>query len=93
MNRYIGAIYSDSCQPAIMTETPATFPDPYMPIIIPDTCVEIPETNAEILYLENNGIDEAIHQKLRKKDEYETNVHNIYNIIIKYYGSDKRKTE
>ena len=33
-------------------------------------------------YLENNNIDEAIRQKLRKKDVYESDMHNIYNLIV-----------
>ena len=28
LERYIGATYINSCQPSIMTNTPATFPDP-----------------------------------------------------------------
>ena len=33
LERYLGTTYSDSCQPAIMTETSANFPDPEMPTI------------------------------------------------------------
>ena len=33
LNRYLSKTYSDSCQPAIMTETAANFPDPDMPTI------------------------------------------------------------
>ena len=33
-------------------------------------------------YLEKNNIDEAIRQKLRKKDVYESDMHNIYNLIV-----------
>ena len=33
MERYLGKTYSDSCQPAIMTETTANFPDSDMPTI------------------------------------------------------------
>ena len=32
--------------------------------------------------LKNKNIDEAIHQKLRKRYEYETNMHKIYNLIV-----------
>ena len=38
--------------------------------------------DTEITYLKNDNIDEAIRQKLRKKDEYETDKHKIYNIIV-----------
>ena len=33
-------------------------------------------------YLKKKNIDEAIHQKLRKKDFYESDMHNIYNLIV-----------
>ena len=33
-------------------------------------------------YIENNNIDKAIYQKLRKKDVYETDMHKIYNLIV-----------
>ena len=33
-------------------------------------------------YLKKNNIDKDIHQKLRKKDLYETDMPNIYNIIV-----------
>ena len=32
-------------------------------------------------YLKNNNIDEAIYQKMRNKDVYETDIHKIYNLI------------
>ena len=33
-------------------------------------------------YIEKNNIDEAIFQKLRKKDVYKSDMHKIYNIIV-----------
>ena len=33
-------------------------------------------------YLEKKNIDEAIRQKLRKKDVYESDMHKIYNLIV-----------
>ena len=33
-------------------------------------------------YLKNKNIGEAIYQKLRNKDVYETDMHKIYNIIV-----------
>ena len=33
-------------------------------------------------YLEKKNIYEAIRQKLRKKDVYESDMHNIYNLIV-----------
>ena len=33
-------------------------------------------------YLEIKNIDKAIHQKLRNKDVYETDMHKIFNIIV-----------
>ena len=64
-----------------MTEAPSTFPDTDMPTI-PDLGIERPKTDAEMNYLKNNNIDEAIRQNLRKKDFYESDMHKIYNIII-----------
>ena len=36
----------------------------------------------EMTYLENKTIDEAVCQKLRKKDVYKTYMHKIYNLIV-----------
>ena len=52
-----------------------------MTTIIPDTGVERPKTDAYMIYLEKKNIDEAIHQKLIKKDAYETDMHKIYHLI------------
>ena len=65
-----------------MTKTLATFPDPEIPTIVPDTVVESPKTDTEITYLKKKNIDEAIGYKLGNKDVYETNINNIYNIIV-----------
>ena len=53
-----------------------------MQTIIPDTGVEHPKTEVDITYLEKKNIDEDIHQKLRKKDVYKTEMHKIYNLIV-----------
>ena len=81
LERYLGTTYSDSCQPAIMTETAANFPDPDMPTIN-ELGTERPKTDGEMTYLEKKNIYEAIHQKLRKKDVYESDMHKIYNLIV-----------
>ena len=65
-----------------MTKTPATLPVPYMPTIMEDTGTEIPKTDAEITYLKKKNIDEANRQNFRKKDVYEINMKNIYNILV-----------
>ena len=49
---------------------------------ITDLVTERPKIDGEITYLEKNNIDEAIRQKLRKKDSYESDMHKIYNIIV-----------
>ena len=67
LERYLGATYSDSCQPSIMTETAAHFPDPEMPTIT-ELGIERPKIYGEMTYLENKNINEAIRKKLRKKD-------------------------
>ena len=69
--------YSDSCQTAIVIETPDTFPEPDIPKIIPDTGVDHPKTDTEITYLKKKNIDEAIRQKMRNKDVYETDINTI----------------
>ena len=81
LEQYLGTTYSDSCQPAIMTETAANLPDPDMPTIT-ELGTECPRTDLEITYLNKNNIDEAIRQKLGKKDVYESYMHNIYNLIV-----------
>ena len=43
---------------------------------------ERPKTDGEMTYLEKNNIDEPIHQKLRKKDVYESDMQKIYNLIV-----------
>ena len=53
-----------------------------MQTIIHDTGVEHPKTEVDITYLEKKNIDEDIHQKLRKKDVYKTEMHKIYNLIV-----------
>ena len=50
-----------------MTETAATFPKPEMPTIT-DFDTERPKTDGEMTYPQKENIDEAIRQKLRKKD-------------------------
>ena len=51
-----------------MTKTPATFPNPEIPKIIPDTGVERPKMDMDMNYLKNKNIDQSICQKLKKKD-------------------------
>ena len=48
MECYLGENYIDSYQPDIMTETQATFPEPEIPTIIPDTGVKRPKTDTEM---------------------------------------------
>ena len=61
LERYLGAAYSDSCQPDIMTKTPETFPDPDMPTIIPDMGVERPKTDADMTNPKNKNIDDDVY--------------------------------
>ena len=67
LEQYLGTTYSDICQPEIMTETAYNFPDPEMPTIT-ELGTERPKTDGEMTYLEKKNINEAICQKLRKKD-------------------------
>ena len=81
LERYLGTTDSDSCQPAIMTETAANFPDPDMPTIT-KLGTERPKIDGEMTYLEKKNIDEAIFQHLRKRDVYESDMQKIYNLIV-----------
>ena len=81
LDQYLRTTSSDSFQPAIMTETAATFPNPEMPNIT-DFVTEPPKTDAEMTYLNKNNIYEAIHQNLRKKDVYKSEMHKIYNLFV-----------
>ena len=47
LDSYIGAAYSDICQPAILNKTLAAFPNPDVPMIILDMVVESPKTDTE----------------------------------------------
>ena len=51
LDLYLVVTYSDSCQPDIMNETVATFPDPYMPTIT-DLSTERPQTDGDMTYIE-----------------------------------------
>ena len=53
-----------------------------MPTIIPDTVFGHSNTYKEMTYLKNNNIYDAIRQKLRNKDVYETDMHKVFNIIV-----------
>ena len=64
-----------------MTEIAANFPDPEMPTIT-DLGTKRPKTDGEMTYLKKKNIDEAIHQKLRNKDVYESYTHKINNLIV-----------
>ena len=81
LERYLGTTYSDSFQPAITTETADNFPDPEMPTIT-ELGTNRPKTDGDMTYLDKKNIDEAILQKLRKKDVYESDMHKIYNLIL-----------
>ena len=76
IERYLGATYSDSCQPAIMTETLYTFPDPDIPTIT-DSDIELSKKNVEMNYLDKKNTGKAIRQNMRKKDVYELYMHKI----------------
>ena len=81
LDRYLRTTYSDICQPAIMTETVANFPDLEMSTIT-ELGTERPKTDGEMTYLEKNNIDEAIWQKFRNKDVYKPDMHKRYNLIV-----------
>ena len=51
LDQYLGTTYSDSFQPAIMTETAANFPDPEIPTIT-ELGTEHPKIDGEMTYLE-----------------------------------------
>ena len=65
-----------------MTETPATFLDQNILTTIPDLCIDHTKIDAEMNYLKKKNINETIFQKLSNKDEYELDMHKIYNLIV-----------
>ena len=65
-----------------MTEPLANLPDQEIMTTIPDSGIERPKTDAEITYLQNKNINEAIHQNCTNKDIYESDMNKIYNIIV-----------
>ena len=79
---YLVETYINIWQPDIMTETPATSPNPDMPKTIPSVGSERPKIDREMSYLKKKYINEAIRQKPRKKDVYENDMQKIYNIIV-----------
>ena len=81
LEQYLGTTYSDSCQPAIMTETVATFPNLEMPTIT-DLVIELPKNIRRDGLSKKKNIGEAICKNQRKKDVYQSDMHKIYNIIV-----------
>ena len=49
---------------------------------ITDLGTERSKTDVDMTYLEKKNIDEAIHQNLTKKDVYESDMYNIYNLNV-----------
>ena len=82
LDRHLGVIYSNICQPDIMTKTTAKFLDPEMPKITPDTGIYRPKTDAETTYLKKKNLNGDIRQILMKKDGHETDIQKVYNIIV-----------
>ena len=85
LERYLGAIYINRFQTYIMNVALANLPDPEIPTTTSDTGVKRLKTDADITYLKNKNIYEAIYQKLRNKEVYKTDMHNIC-------GSEKWET-
>ena len=81
LEQYLRTTYSDSCQPTIMTETAANFPDQEMTTIT-EFGTERPKTDGEMTYLKKKNINEAIHQKFRQEDVYELYMQKICNLIV-----------
>ena len=61
LERYLGTTYSDSCQPAIMTEISARFPDPEMPTIT-ELGTKRPKIDGEMTYFEKMNTKQAIRK-------------------------------
>ena len=77
LERYLGATCIDIFQPDIIKKTPTIFPDLHMTTIITDMGANHPKMEGEMTYIWKKNIGEAIHNKLRKKDMYETSMHKI----------------
>ena len=82
LGQYLGATYSNICQPEITTKKPDTSHKQCIPNIMTDNGAKHPKNDAKMTHIEKKNTNEAIHQKLRNKYEYETNMHKIYNIIV-----------
>ena len=80
LEQYRGAMYNNICQP--YDQYIGDFPWPRDSYHHDDTGAESPKTDVKMTYLKNKNIDEAIHQKLRKKNVYETVTQKICNFIV-----------
>ena len=78
----LGTTYSYICQNEITTKKNDTFPKSEIPTIVTDNGDKHSKTDAKMTYIENKNTNEAIHQKLWNKYEYETNMIKIYNLIL-----------
>ena len=65
-----------------MNNTMAALPNPEIQTIIPEMGADRPKKGIEMTYLKKNTIDKAIHQKIRMKGVYRTDLHKIYNLIL-----------
>ena len=82
MDQYIGVPYSNIYQTDIMTKTPLTLLEPEIPITIPGMGTKHPNIGEDMTYQKKKNIHKSICQKMRKKDVYETNMQNIYNLSV-----------
>ena len=49
---------------------------------ITDLVTESPKTDSEMTYLWKKNINEATHQNMSNKDFYESDINNIYKLIV-----------
>ena len=82
LEQYFGTTGRTIYQPTIVNETPVALPNRLMPTIVTDTGATSSKIYTEMTYLKKKNIDESICQKLRKIDEYDTDMHKIYNLFV-----------
>ena len=74
---YLGAKFINSYQPVIMNKTLENFANPEITTTMIDTGAELPESDVDMTYLNKKNTNDSIHKKLRKRDVYENDMHNI----------------
>ena len=84
-------MWNNRCHFLILIETPVAFPNMYIITFVKDNWVYSPKTEFKTTYLEKRNIDEKIYQKVGKRDEYENEMHKLYNSIVSQTNEQLQK--